>query len=117
MDQQVSPALRRTRFKIAGFAQAFPSTVLKNRELALQLGVDPEWIRARCGVHSRYVSGPGETTTTLGVRAARQAPLEYTVVPSRLPDLRYVYAGLPAVPLRSSHRARTGTGADTRLRS
>ena len=73
MEQQGPLPLQRTRFRIVAFAQAFPSTVLKNRELATQLGVDPEWIRARCGVHSRYISGPGETTTTLGVRAARQA--------------------------------------------
>jgi 3-oxoacyl-[acyl-carrier-protein] synthase-3 len=65
--------LQTTRFRLAGYARAFPSTLLKNSELAQQLGVDAEWIRARCGVHSRYVSGPGETTTTLGVRAARQA--------------------------------------------
>ncbi|MGA2591420.1 MAG: ketoacyl-ACP synthase III [Bryobacteraceae bacterium] len=96
MDQQGSLPLRRTRFKIAGFAQAFPSTVLKNRELALQLGVDPEWIRARCGVHSRYVSGPGETTTTLGVRAARQALWN---TPSFRPDCLICATFTPDYPL------------------
>ena len=73
MEQHGPLPLRQVRFRVAGFAQAFPATVLKNRELAIQLGVDPEWIRARCGVHSRHISGPGETTTTLGIRAARQA--------------------------------------------
>lgn len=73
MDQSGPLPLRRARFRIAGFAQAFPCTVLKNKELSAQLGVDPEWIRARCGVQARHVSSPDETTTTLGVRAARQA--------------------------------------------
>jgi 3-oxoacyl-[acyl-carrier-protein] synthase-3 len=73
MEQLGALPLRRAKFRISGFAQAFPSTILKNKELAAQLGVDPEWIQARCGVHSRFISGSDETTTTLGVRAARQA--------------------------------------------
>ncbi len=73
MDRQGTLPLQQARFRIAGCAQAFPPTILSNKDLAKQLGVDPEWIRARCGVHSRYISGPGETTTTLGVRAAREA--------------------------------------------
>jgi 3-oxoacyl-[acyl-carrier-protein] synthase-3 len=69
---------------------------LKNRELAVQLGVDPEWIRARCGVHSRFVSGPGETTTTLGVRAARQA---LSNAPSFRPDCLVCATFTPDYPL------------------
>jgi 3-oxoacyl-[acyl-carrier-protein] synthase III len=96
MEQQNSPLLRRARFRVAGFAQAFPSTALKNRELAAQLGVDPEWIRARCGVHSRYVSGPGETTSVLGVRAARQALWS---TPSFKPDCLICATFTPDHPL------------------
>lgn len=96
MELQGALPLRRARFRIAGFAQAFPSIVLENKELAGQLGVDPEWIRARCGVHSRYVSGPGETTTTLGVRAARQALAN---VPSFHPDCLICTTFTPDYPL------------------
>lgn len=96
MDQSEPLPLRRARFRVAGFAQAFPSTVLKNRELATQLGVDPEWIRARCGVHSRYVAGPGETTTTLAVRAARQALWN---TPSFHPDCLICATFTPDYPL------------------
>jgi 3-oxoacyl-[acyl-carrier-protein] synthase-3 len=96
VEQQAPLPLQRTRFRVAGYAQAFPSTVLKNCELAQQLGVDPEWIRARCGVHSRHVSGPGETTTTLGVRAARQA-LRNT--PSFRPDCLICATFTPDYPL------------------
>ena len=96
MEQQGPLPLQRTRFRIVAFAQAFPSTVLKNRELAMQLGVDPEWIRARCGVHSRFISGPGETTTTLGVRAARQALWNS---PSFRPDCLICATFTPDYPL------------------
>src|ERR1035441_10669358 len=96
MEQQGPLPLQRARFRVAGYAQAFPSTVLKNSELALQLGVDPEWIRARCGVQSRYVSGPGETTTTLEVRAARQALAN---APSFRPDCLVCATFTPDYPL------------------
>ncbi|MFN7993447.1 MAG: ketoacyl-ACP synthase III [Bryobacteraceae bacterium] len=96
MDQQGSLPLRQTRFRIAGFAEAFPSAVLENRELAVQLGVDPEWIRARCGVTSRHISGPGETTTSLGVRAARMALQKN---PAFVPDCLICATFTPDYPL------------------
>ena len=96
MKQQGPLPLQRARFRVAGYAQAFPSIILNNKELAQQLGVDPEWIRARCGVTSRYISGPGETTTTLGVRAARQA-LRNT--PSFRPDCLVCATFTPDYPL------------------
>ncbi|HVN02981.1 MAG TPA: ketoacyl-ACP synthase III [Bryobacteraceae bacterium] len=96
MEQQGSLPLRRTRFRIAGHAQAFPSITLKNSELATELGVDPEWIQARCGVLSRHISGPGETTTTLGVRAAR---LALSRAPWFQPDLLVCATFTPDYPL------------------
>lgn len=88
--------MQQARFRIAGYAQAFPSALLKNSELAVQLGVDPEWIRARCGVQARYICGPGETTTTLGVRAARQALAN---APSFRPDCLVCATFTPDYPL------------------
>lgn len=67
-----SPLIR-TRFRITGFGSAYPSGTLTNRELADQFGVDPCWIESRCGIQSRGVAAPGETTCSLGVAAARQA--------------------------------------------
>ena len=88
--------LQQVRFRVAAYAQAFPSTVLENIELARQLGVDPEWIRERCGVHARFVSGPTETTTTLGVNAARQALAK---APSFRPDCLVCATFTPDYPL------------------
>src|ERR1017187_2849379 len=96
MEQQGALPLQRTRFRVAGYAQAFPSIVLKNSELALQLGVDPDWIRARCGVQSRYISGPGKPTLPVGVRAARQA---LTNAPSCRPDCLVCATFTPYDPL------------------
>lgn len=88
--------LQKARFRLAGYAQAFPSIVLKNCELAQQLGVDAEWILARCGVNARYISGPGETTTTLAVRAARQA---LSQAPTFRPDCLICATFTPDYPL------------------
>jgi len=96
MDPSGTLPLEHARFRIAGFARAFPPTALRNPELAAQLGVEPEWIRARCGVQSRYISGPGETTTTLGVRAAR---LALANAPSFRPDILICTTFTPDYPL------------------
>lgn len=88
--------LQRSRFRIAGFGQAFPATVLKNPELAAELGVDPEWIRARCGVLSRHISGPADTTSALAVRAAQQALRN---APSFRPDCLICSTFTPDYPL------------------
>lgn len=66
-------ALGQARFRIAGFGSAYPSQVLTNRDLASHLGVDLEWIESRCGIQSRCIAGPGETTHSLAVAAAAQA--------------------------------------------
>jgi 3-oxoacyl-[acyl-carrier-protein] synthase-3 len=78
-----SSFLARTRFRIAGFGSAFPSGILTNGELADRLDVDKDWIESRCGIETRYVAGPGETTHSLAVAAAEQA---LTAAPYWRPD-------------------------------
>src|SRR5215813_12174108 len=68
-----TPVLGRARFRIAGFGSAYPSGTLTNGDLAGHLGVDVDWIESRCGIQSRFVAGPGETTHSLAVAAAAQA--------------------------------------------
>ena len=70
MPGQRDLALDTARFRIAGFGTAYPSGILTNRDLARQLGVDIEWIESRCGIKSRCVAGPGETTHSLAVAAS-----------------------------------------------
>jgi 3-oxoacyl-[acyl-carrier-protein] synthase-3 len=83
MNAQEFSVLAATRFRIAGFGSAHPSGTLSNRDLAAELKVDADWIGSRCGIQSRRVAGPGETTHSLAVAAAGQA-LE--AASSRRPD-------------------------------
>lgn len=73
MTSQGTSALGNARFRIAGFGSAYPSGTLPNRDLAGQLGVDIEWIESRCGIQSRCIAAPDETTHSLAVAAAAQA--------------------------------------------
>lgn len=80
----MSEALTNFRFRIAGCGAALPSVALTNETLAGELGVEEDWILARCGIEQRYQSNLEETTLSLAVSAARKA-LEFD--PSPHPDL------------------------------
>jgi 3-oxoacyl-[acyl-carrier-protein] synthase-3 len=58
---------------IRGLGMAVPERVVTNAEIAHRLGVEPEWIESRTGIRERRFVGPGESTATLGLSAARQA--------------------------------------------
>ena len=73
MVSQGTSGLSDARFRIAGFGSAYPSGTVTNHDLADQLGVDAEWIESRCGIQSRCVAAPGETTNSLAVTAAKKA--------------------------------------------
>lgn len=80
----MSPALTDFRFRIAGCGTALPSAVLTNETLAGELGVEEDWILARCGIEQRHQSNLEETTLSLAVEASRRA-LAFDPVPD--PDL------------------------------
>ncbi|WP_031499112.1 3-oxoacyl-ACP synthase III family protein [Bryobacter aggregatus] len=80
----MSEALTNFRFRIAGCGAALPSVALTNETLAGELGVEEDWILARCGIEQRYQSNLEETTLSLAVSASRKA-LEFDPVPN--PDL------------------------------
>ena len=58
---------------VTGWGTALPSRELTNEELAPRIGLSSEWIFERTGIRSRRVVGPGETTSTLAIPAARAA--------------------------------------------
>lgn len=58
---------------ITGWGMAVPQRVLTNDELAQLVETSDEWIRTRTGITERRIVGPGETTATLSIDAARQA--------------------------------------------
>ena len=58
---------------ITGIGAALPAEVVTNEDLKQQRGFDPEWIEKRTGICERRRAGPRESTSTLSVRAAKEA--------------------------------------------
>ncbi len=60
-------------FTLRGWGTALPEGRLDNVELGRDLGVEPEWIHTRTGIHERRIAGPSECASSLGAAAARVA--------------------------------------------
>jgi 3-oxoacyl-[acyl-carrier-protein] synthase III len=66
MNQTIGIALR-------GTGSCLPVRVMPNAEFARTLDTSDEWIQTRTGIRERRIAGPGETTASLALEAARQA--------------------------------------------
>ncbi|MFO1089641.1 MAG: beta-ketoacyl-ACP synthase III [Hyphomicrobiales bacterium] len=71
---------------IDGVGAALPQRVLTNDELAKLVDTSDEWITERTGIRQRYIAGEGETTVSLGLKAAEKA-LEASAVKAEDIDL------------------------------
>jgi 3-oxoacyl-[acyl-carrier-protein] synthase-3 len=58
---------------LRGVGGHLPSKVLTNDDLAKMVDTTDEWIAARTGIRKRHIAADGETTSDLGVAAARKA--------------------------------------------
>lgn len=58
---------------VLGFSAYLPERVVTHGELALQLGVEPDWILQACGIRERRYAAEGEGVVDLAERAARRA--------------------------------------------
>ena len=58
---------------ISGWGWYSPEKVLTNRDLEGLVDTSDAWIRSRTGIRTRHVAGPGETTSSMCLRAARRA--------------------------------------------
>ncbi|HRA48252.1 MAG TPA: beta-ketoacyl-ACP synthase 3, partial [Thermomicrobiales bacterium] len=58
---------------ITGWGMSVPDKVLTNNDLERMVETNDEWIVSRTGIRERRVVGPGDSTTSLGAAAARQA--------------------------------------------
>ena len=72
---------KRLRSVVMGVGSALPKRCVTNRELEEQVATSDEWIVQRTGITQRYLAGDGETTSTLGVLAARAAMAKAGVGP------------------------------------
>src|SRR6185503_8988120 len=62
------------RTKIAGIGMYIPKNVITNNDLLQYMDTSDEWIQERTGIKERrYAHRTGETTTTMGVEAAKIA--------------------------------------------
>jgi 3-oxoacyl-[acyl-carrier-protein] synthase III len=62
------------RTKIAGIGMYVPSNVVTNTDLTKMMDTSDEWIQERTGIKERrFADRTGETTTTMGIEAAKVA--------------------------------------------
>src|SRR5262245_28346050 len=67
------PANMDQRAAITGWGRYSPAKVLTNHDLEGMVQTSDTWIRERTGIGVRHIAGPGETTATMSVAAARRA--------------------------------------------
>lgn len=68
--------------RIAGTGSYLPAQILTNDELAKRVDTSDEWIRTRTGIRQRHIAAPGEQTSDLALRAARQALAAAEIAPA-----------------------------------
>jgi 3-oxoacyl-[acyl-carrier-protein] synthase-3 len=86
---------------IRGMGSALPAQVVTNADFEKRLDTSDEWIRTRSGIRERRFIGPGESTLTLAISAARSA-LENARMSAQDLDLIIVATCTPAYPLPST---------------
>jgi 3-oxoacyl-[acyl-carrier-protein] synthase-3 len=58
---------------VRGVGACLPERAVANEELASRIDTSDDWIVQRTGIKQRYIAGAGETTVSLGTRAAARA--------------------------------------------
>jgi 3-oxoacyl-[acyl-carrier-protein] synthase-3 len=61
------------RSVVLGCGSYLPSRVLSNAELSRMVDTSDEWIAQRTGIRERHIAAEGETTSDMGIAAARAA--------------------------------------------
>lgn len=61
------------RAVLSGTGSALPDRVVANDDFPELLNTGDEWIRSRTGIRERRVAGPDESSSSLGLKAAREA--------------------------------------------
>ena len=87
----IAPKLRSV---VRGVGACLPRRAVTNEELARRVETSDEWIQQRTGIRQRYIAGEGETTSTLGARAAEAALARAGLTPADI-DLVIVATSSP----------------------
>ena len=73
---------------IAGAGHYAPEKVLTNADLEKMVETSDEWIQTRTGIRARHIAAPGETTSAMGLAAARMALANAGLAPE---DVEAIY--------------------------
>ena len=73
---------------IAGVGHYAPEKVLTNADLEKMVDTSDEWIRTRTGIRERRIAAENETTSAMGIAAARRALENAGIAPE---DLEAIY--------------------------
>lgn len=84
----------RLRSVVLGVGSCLPAKVLTNADLEKMVDTTSDWIVQRTGIRQRHIAAEGETTSTLGTRAA-QAALTHAGVDAASIDLIIVATSTP----------------------
>src|ERR1700727_1266028 len=86
------------RVCVRGVGSALPARAVSNADLATRVDTSDEWIVQRTGIRQRYLAGPGETTSSLAVKAAqaalrsgglKAADIDLVIVATSTPDYTF----------------------------
>ena len=70
-----------TYARIAGIGSFLPENVVTNKDLEKTMDTSDEWIRERTGIKRRHLVVDGETTSSIGLEAAKRAMTDAGVGP------------------------------------
>ena len=70
-----------TYARIAGIGSFLPEKVVTNKDLEKTMDTSDEWIRERTGIKRRHVVADGQTTSSIGLEAAKRAMADAGVGP------------------------------------
>ncbi|MFK7827437.1 MAG: 3-oxoacyl-ACP synthase III family protein [Oligoflexales bacterium] len=70
--------------EVIGIGSYLPSKVVGNQELEEVLDTSDEWIKKRCGIHTRHWADPKETTSDLALKASHKAIEQAQIDPASI---------------------------------
>ena len=79
---------------VVGWGMAVPDIVITNQDLEAIVETNDEWIRTRTGIRERRIAGERESTSSLGLKAARRALEVANMLPTDI-DLIIVATSTP----------------------
>src|SRR4051812_30981571 len=82
------------RSVVMGCGSYLPSRIMTNVELARTVDTSDDWIVQRTGIHERRIAAVGETTSAMGIEAAKAA-LAHAKVDAQSIDLIVLATSTP----------------------